>query len=266
MTPASDDRWVSGDAYDAYMGRWSRRVAREFFEWLCPNPAGAWLDVGCGTGALTSTICELCEPASVVACDPSEPFIEHAREKLADPRVTFVVAGADELPRREGGFDHVVSGLVLNLLPDPERAAAAIRERLRSGGTAAAYVWDYADGMRPLRLFWDEAVAADPQVTALDEGRRFPLCVRPALASLFRSTGLTQVETHALEISTEFANFDDYWAPFLRGTGPAPSYVGTLDPPAREALEARLKRRLQPEEDGQIHLTARAWAVRGVLG
>jgi SAM-dependent methyltransferase len=255
---------VAGDAYEAYMGRWSRRLARAFVEWLRPNPGGAWLDVGCGTGALTSAICELCEPASAIACDPSASFIEHARKKLPDSRVTFVIAGAEELPSREGGFDQVVSGLVLNLLPDPEQTAASIRERLRPGGTVAAYVWDYADGMQPLRMFWDEAIAADPRATALDEGRRFPLCERPALDSLFRSAGLTKVETHALEISTEFANFDDYWAPFLRGTGPAPSYVATLDPPTREALEARLKQRLQPGEDGHLHLTARAWAVRGV--
>jgi len=264
VTNAPRDRWVAGDAYEAYMGRWSRALARAFVEWLRPMRSAKWLEVGCGTGALTSTICDLCEPASVVACDPSEPFIEHARKNLSDARVSFVVAGAEALPTRDGGFDEVVSGLVLNFLPNPGRAVASIRERLRPGGTVAAYVWDYADGMELLRSFWDEAVAADHRAAAFDEGRRFPLCRRPALASLFRAAGLAQVETHPLDIPTHFATFDDYWTPFLRGTGPAPSYVASLDPPSRELLRERLRRRLHPGSDGRIQLRARALGVRGL--
>jgi len=246
------------------MGRWSRPLARTFVEWLHPKPSANWLEVGCGTGALTSAICDLCEPASVVACDPSEPFIEYARKSFPDARASFVVAGAETLPRRDGGFDAVVSGLVLNFLPDAGEAVASIRERLRRGGTAAAYVWDYANGMEFLRHFWEEAVISDPRAAALDEGRRFPLCRTSALASLFRAAGLTQVETHPLEIPTDFATFDDYWTPFLRGTGPAPSFVASLDLPSRESLRERIRRRLHAGSDGRIRLRARAWAVRGV--
>jgi SAM-dependent methyltransferase len=260
---ASDDKWVTGDAYEAYMGRWSRLLARVFVEWLRPKPSAHWLDVGCGTGALTSTICDLCEPASVVACDPSEPFIEHARNNLSDSRASFVMAGADALLSRHGGFDVVVSGLVLNFLPDPRDTVAAIRERLAPGGIFAAYVWDYADGMEFLRCFWDEAVASDPRAVAVDEGRRFPLCCTPELASLFKSAGFAHVETDRLEVPTEFAGFDDYWMPFLFGTGPAPSYVASLDLASRELLRERLRRRLHAGSDGRLHLRARAWAVRG---
>jgi SAM-dependent methyltransferase len=263
MTRPSGDGWMAGTAYEGYMGRWSRPLARAFVDWLHPEPSVRWLEVGCGTGALASALCELCEPASVVACDPSAPFVEHARENLPDARVTFVVGGTEALPRRKGGFDAVVSGLVLNFVPDPAIAVASLRERLRPGGTVAAYVWDYAEGMECLRYFWDEAVASDAAAAALDEGRRFPLCRRPALESLFRTAGLDHVETGALDIPTDFAGFDDYWAPFLRGTGPAPSYVVSLDPAQREALAQRLRRRLRPGSDGSIRLRARAWAVRG---
>ncbi len=259
----SDDKWLAGDAYEAYMGRWSRALARKFVEWLGASGSANWLDVGCGTGALTSAICDLSEPASVVACDPSEPFIEHARRNFPDARVSFVVAGADALPRREGGFDAVVSGLVLNFVPHPEQALVSIRERLRPGGFAAAYVWDYAEGMEFLRCFWDEAVVLDPRASRLDEGRRFPLCAPEALASTFRAAGLEQVDTDPLEIPTEFSDFEDYWTPFLRGTGPAPSYVGSLDPESRASLRDRLRRRLDTAGDGRIRLRARAWAVRG---
>jgi SAM-dependent methyltransferase len=261
---ASDDKWLTGDAYEAYMGRWSRPLARRFVEWLRPKPSAHWLEVGCGTAALTSTICDRCEPASVVACDPSEPFIEHARRNLSNAGASFVVAGAEALPCRDGGFDAVVSGLVLNFLPAPGDAVTSMRKRLRSGGMVAAYVWDYAEGMEFLRCFWDEAAETDRHAATLDEGRRFPLCRTPALASLFRAAGLAQVEIDALEIPTEFATFDDYWTPFLRGTGPAPSYIASLDPASRELLRERLRRRLHAESGGSIQLRARAWAVRGV--
>ena len=128
----------------------------------------------------------------------------------------------------------------------------------------AAYVWDYAEGMEFLRLFWDEAAALDPRAIALHEGRRFPLCEAPALASLFRAGALTGVETSALQIPTDFTTFDDYWLPFLRGTGPAASYVAALDPEQRDLLRGRLERRLRADGDGRISLRARAWAVRGV--
>ena len=264
MTSVPGDRWVTGDAYEAYMGRWSRPLARAFVEWLRPKSSAHWLEMGCGTGALTSAICELGEPASVVACDPSEPFIAHARQHLSDARASFVVAGAETLPRREGGFDAIVAGLVLNFLPDPGAVVTAVRERLRPGGTVAAYVWDYAEGMEFLKAFWDEAVALDPRASALDEGRRFPLCRTAALAALFSAGGLAQVTTAPLVIPTDFASFDDYWTPFLRGTGPAPSYVASLDPSSRELLRERLTRRLHSGSGGRIHLKARAWAVRGV--
>ena len=148
MTTTSGDQWFAGDAYDAYMGRWSRRLARAFVDWLHPSPSANWLELGCGTGALTSTICAVCAPASIVACDPSEPFVAHARAHLSDSRASFIVAGSDALPHRDNGFDMAVSGLVFNFLPDPVVALASIRERLRRGGTVAAYVWDYASGMQ----------------------------------------------------------------------------------------------------------------------
>jgi len=246
------------------MGRWSRRLARAFVGWVQPTRSAHWLELGCGTGALTSTICDLSEPASIIACDPSAPFVEHARAHVRDPRATFIVAGSDALPRRDGGFDVAVSGLVLNFLPNPDAALVSIRERLRPGGTVAAYVWDYAEGMECLRLFWDEAVALDSSAVALHEGKRFPFCNASALTSLFRGAGLAQVETHAFEIPTDFTTFDDYWTPFLRGTGPAPSYVASLDPDRRELLREQLERRLPAPKDGRIPLRARAWTIRGV--
>ena len=264
MTEIVGDRWTAGDAYESYMGRWSRLVAREFLAWLGADSQRHWLEVGCGTGALTSSICTLCEPASLVACDPSAPFVEFARSTVSDARVDCVTADADTLPGRAHGFDIIVSGLVLNFLSDPAAALAAMRERLRSRGVVAAYVWDYTDGFEFLRYFWEEAVAFDPGAASMDESQRFGEWRLPHIRSLFEAAGLSQVESTALTVPTTFATFDDYWRPFLGGTGPAPGYVASRTPPQRDALAARLRTRLPAAPDGSIRLEARAFAVRGV--
>jgi len=261
----SDDTWAVGDAYEAYMGRWSRPVARAFVEWLQCRSLAHWLDVGCGTSALTSTICELSEPTSVIGCDPSEAFVDEARNRVADPRTSFMVASTEDLPEREENFDAVVSGLVLNFLSEPDRAIASMSDRLRPEGFVAAYVWDYAGELEFLRYFWHEAAAMDPSATDLDEGNRFPLCEPDALSSLFRRVGLHDVETRALEIETYFVDFGDYWRPFLGGTGPAPAFLVSLDPGRRALLRNRLQHRLPVASDGSIRLRARAWAVRGFV-
>jgi SAM-dependent methyltransferase len=255
---------MTGDAYEQFIGRWSRLVAREFIRWLAPPASWSWLEVGCGTGALTQAICLDADPASVVACDPSPQFISHARRSLDHPAVTFLVAGAGDLPRSEGGFDAVASGLVLNFIPGPAEAVREMSSRLRPGGMLAAYVWDYADGMLFLRIFWEAAQELDAEATGLNEGQRFSLCRPDALTNLWQGAGFERVETKALEIDMPFPDFDSYWAPFLGGTGPAPAYVSTLQPAAREQLRLRLKQRLAPA-GGTLRLPARAWAVRGFL-
>ena len=247
------------------MGRWSRLLAPRFVAWLPVRPAANWLDVGCGTGALADAICGGAEPASVVACDPSEPFIEYARRSQAGPRVSFVVAGVGQLPTRPGGFDSVTSLLALNFFPKPEAAIDEMRRITAANGLVSACVWDYAGRMEFLRRFWDSVAAVDPGAAELDEGRRFPICRPDALERLFRDAGVAEVVSDSIEILTRFATFAELWRPFLGGTGPAPSYVASLDVPHREALATQLERSLPREPDGAISLVARAWVVRGVV-
>jgi SAM-dependent methyltransferase len=264
MAVDTGDSWSFGDAYEVYMGRWSRTLASTFVDWLAPPPSSHWLEVGCGTGALTMAICERARPASVVACDPSQAFIQHAQRALGGACTFQIITPGAPLPTRPGSFDVIVSGLVLNFLPDPEQSLAAMRERCRAGGTVSAYVWSYVDGIEFLRHFWDEVVALDAKAAALDEGRRFAAFQQPGMVSLFEAAGLLRVESTLLEIPTVFTNFDDYWRPFLGGTGPAPAYVAGLGEAQQERLRARLEQRLATRADGQIHLRARAFAVRGV--
>jgi SAM-dependent methyltransferase len=263
MTSSHTDGWNAGSTYEKYMGRWSRPLAEEFVRWLDAKPGGHWLDVGTGTGALATAVCNLTRPASVVACDPSEPFIESARQQLSDPRVSFEVAGVERLPRREGGYDAIVSGLALNFFPDLEVAMEAQLNAARPGGLVGAYVWDYSHGMEFLRRFWDVAILIEPRAAAMDEGRRFPICDPRALESLFKTVGAERVRVAPVSVPTVFSSFEDYWSPFLGGTGPAPQLVSTLTDQERRMLEEELERRLPIQDSGRIHLQARAWAVAG---
>jgi SAM-dependent methyltransferase len=257
------DQWAAGPTYEQFMGRWSRILAPRFVAWLRIPGGSHWLDVGCGTGALVNAICEHAHPASVVGCDPAEPFIEFARNHSRDPRASFVTAGVGGLPRRSGGYHGVASLFALNFFPDPEAAVREMRSVAATPGTVSASVWDYQDGMEFLRHFWNAAVALDSKARELDEGSRFPLCRPDALTGLFRSGGLGNVRCEPIEISTAFTGFDDYWQPLLGGTGPAPSYVASLDANRRAALARKLEQTLPRGPGGTIALTARAWAVRG---
>ena len=259
------DRWAAGSRYEDFMGRWSRQLAPRFVSWL-RVPAGLhWLDVGCGTGALTDAICIGAAPASVVGCDPAEPFIEYARRYTQDARISYVVAGVGGLPNRAGGYDSISSLLALNFFTDPEAAVHEMRSLTANQGTVSACVWDYASRMEFLRYFWDAAAALDPVARGLDEGDRFPICHPDVLADVFRAGGLLDVRCEPIEIQTEFATFDDYWRPLLGGTGPAPSYVATLHADRRTMLAQRLQQALPQGPGGAIVLAARAWAVRGTV-
>lgn len=256
-------RWDDGGAYESYVGRWSRLVAREFLAWLDIPAAAEWLDVGCGTGSLTQTILAMAAPAYVRGIDLSPDFITFARMHTADPRASFAVGDAQALPEPDAICDVAVSGLALNFVPQPDRAASELARVVRPDGIVAVYVWDYAGEMQFMRYFWDAAAALNPEAGALDEGRRFPLCAPEPLALLFTQTGLREVATQAIDAPTRFQDFDDYWEPFLGGQGPAPGYLRSLSDVQRTELRELLRSRLPIANDGSISLTARAWAVKG---
>jgi SAM-dependent methyltransferase len=265
MTAARvSDTWEQGDPYEQYVGRWSRRVAPEFLGWLAAGPGRRWLDVGCGTGALSAAILEACAPATIVGVEPSAGFLDKARQALGD-RIVLRRGSATEIPLEDASVDVTVSGLVLNFVPDPHGALAEMARVTAPGGTIGAYVWDYAGKMELMRHFWDGAVALDPAAAQHDEGRRFPLCRPEALAELFTAAGLQETRTVAIDVATPFASFDDYWRPFLGGQGPAPAYAMSLDEAARARLRDRIRARLPIRADGSIALIARAWAVRATL-
>lgn len=259
----SQDVWASGSAYESYVGRWSRLVARDFVGWLGLPADSRWLDVGCGTGALSQTVLALAAPQSIVGIDPSDGFLAEARRMTNGPRVAFHVGDARALPVDAGAFDAVISGLVLNFVPDMPKAVSEMARAARAGATIAAYVWDYAGEMQMMRRFWDAAVALDPDASSKVEGLRFPVCRPEPLKALFEAAGVTDVTLRAIDVPTRFKDFDDYWTPFLSGQAPAPGYCMSLTEERRAALREHLRATLPLEPDGSIALIARAWAVKG---
>jgi SAM-dependent methyltransferase len=265
MTESSrHDAWQAGDSYDMYMGRWSRQIAPRFLDWLAPQPHLDWLELGCGTGALSATILSDANPRSLISIDPSEGFLNKARSNVTDRRVEFRTGDAQSLGIESGCKDIVVSALVLNFIPDREQALREMMRVARARGIIAFYVWDYpGGGVEFMRAFWNAATSLDEKARDLTEDRRFPFCTRDGLVALAEGCGLSDVEAAQIEAPTLFKNFDDLWLPFTLGAGPAPGYCASLGASERDQLRARLQASLPHREDGSILLKTRAWAVRG---
>jgi SAM-dependent methyltransferase len=206
-------------------------------------------------------VLDAADPALVVGVDMSRGFLGEARGRV--PVARLVNGDAAALPLADGLFDAIVSGLALNFVPRPQRAVDEFARVAAPGATVAAYVWDYTEGMRMMRYFWDAALEVDPGAAAQDEGPRFPICHPDALREAWAAAGLSDIETRAIDVPTVFADFDDYWQPFLGGQGAAPTYLAALPEAQRRAIRDLLDDRLPREADGSIAMTARAWAVRG---
>jgi SAM-dependent methyltransferase len=257
------DAWQAGDSYDAYMGRWSREVAPRFLDWLGAPHGLDWLEVGCGTGALSAAILVKAAPKTLISIDASEGFIARAKANLSNDRVFFQVGDAQALAQETASRDMIVSALVLNFLPDKAKALAEMKRVARAGGTVAFYVWDYpGGGVQFMRAFWDAAAALDSNARDLSEDRRFPYCTPEGLVDLVDRADLAAVQCASIEVPTVFKDFEDYWHPFTLGAGPAPGYCKSLDPAARQRLKEKLHESLPQRADGTIPMTARAWAIK----
>ena len=258
------DMFAESEAYERFMGRWSRQLAPALIKFAAVQPKHAVLDVGSGTGALSAAVLEVVPSARVTGVDPSEAYVRFATGKVTSANLKFTVGDAQKLEFADATFDRTFALLVMNFIPDHTKALREMARVTRPGGVVAAAVWDYGEGMEMLRIFWDEALALDPQIDARDE-RHMPLCRAGQLAALWRTNGLDQVDEQPISINQTFASFDDYWSPFLGGQGPAGAHVRSLSQDARQALATRLRSRLAGgRDDRSFTLRGRAWAVKGV--
>ena len=260
----SDAMWADADSYEAYIGRWSRIAAKMFVDWLGIAPRSAWLDVGSGTGALTHAILDRAQPARIVGVDRSRAFISYAKANTMDPRVVFEQADAERLSMPSDSFDAVVSGLMLNAVPDQPAAVGEFVRVAKPGGVVATYLWDFDGEMQVLRYFWEAAKAIDPSADAAsDDDEAFAISKPDRLKSVFEIAGLCDVEIRALDVPTHFRDFEEYWAPLQRGHAPSQEYVAALSDGDRSRLRDLLRTTLPTKPDGSIDLLARAWAAKG---
>lgn len=256
--------WSNADAYEAYMGRWSRPIADAALVWLALSPGLAWLDVGCGTGALTGAILDAANPGELLGVDPSVDFLTTAAEQITDPRVRFAAGDAEALPAPSGAYDVVVAGLVLHFVPDPLSAVAEMARVARSGGVVAAYVWDFLGERQFTRSFWEAATALDPDASRLDPTVQCGICHPEALAAVFENAGVREVNVEPLVVPVVFRDFEDYWRPhLLPGSSPAQRHMAAMGTSARLALRDRVHALMPMDENGAISLLGRLWAVRG---
>ncbi len=253
-------------SYEHFMGRWSRLIAPLFVEFSRIQDGDRVLDIGSGTGSLAETIQTLRPSCRIIGVDPSAEYVSFAESRKKSPNLKFEVGDAQKLSYPAAQFEVTTSLLVLNFIPDVNKAMAELRRVTRPGGTIAAAVWDYGDRMQMLRLFWDAAIALDPSAGRLDE-RHMPLCRAGELSRLFREAGLADVQEQPLEITLKFSSFEDYWTPFLERQGPAGAYVAGLSEVKKSALREKLRAQLLKESNqgGGFSLRARAWAVRGTV-
>jgi SAM-dependent methyltransferase len=246
---------VAANAYDQFMGRYSRLLSPQLAEFAGLHPGQRVLDVGCGPGALTAVLVERVGAANVAAVDPSEPFVAAAQAR--HPGVDIRRAPAEQLPFANDAFDAALAQLVVHFMSDPVAGLAEMGRVTRRDGVVVACVWDHAGDRGPLSLFWQAARELDPgvhdesQLAGAREGH---------LAELFEAAGLREVEHATLTVALEHATFDDWWAPYLGGAGPAGAYTAALDRERQRELRERC-RALLPEPP--FVLTSRAWAARG---
>jgi ubiquinone/menaquinone biosynthesis C-methylase UbiE len=248
-----------GEAYEQFMGRWSREVGKAFLAWLQPPKGAHWLDVGCGTGILTQLISASCTPASVIAVDPAQSQIAHARNGVGQTKVEFRLADAQELPFPDASFDVVASSLVLNFVPNRARAMCEMRRVARPGGLIAACVWDFAAGLSPsgpLRRAIRRIGIAPPPIPGTDTS------TLAALTDLFENGGLKGVTATAIEVTVSFPSFEDFWLSQTPHYAPITKLIDAMSWTDRKALKEAVHADLQALPAG-IRYPARANAIKG---
>jgi trans-aconitate methyltransferase len=263
MADEKSKLWGAADAYEQYMGRWSRKIAPLFVDWLAPPQGKNWIDIGCGTGQLSLQIASKCNPNHHIGIDQTEEFLALAKKYA--PNAEFRAGDAQSIDLPNDAVDYAVSGLLLNFVPDKAKVLSEMARIVRPKGVVALYVWDYAGQMQIMRYFFDAARLIDAKSSAFDDGINAPICRPKALAAAFSAAGLSHVETTPIDIAAAFIDFQDYWKPFLGGTGSAPKYCMSLDEDTRNKIRDAVREKLPTGPDGEILLAIRAWAVKGVV-
>lgn len=265
LGPSSTFDATDGDAYELQMGRWSRRLAEPFLDFVGTADEERVLDVGCGTGHLALAVASRMQAGHVVGVDFAQPYVDHARSRSRDPRIAFRVGDACALPHDDDAFDRTLALLVLHFVPRADVALAEMRRVTRPGGVVGAAVWDARGGFVQDRLFWDTAAALFPAANERRARQYTRPMTRPGeLARAFGETGLVDIVEATLAIRMEFGSFDDFWAPFEGREGPRAAWVASLDAADKARLRDAVRAAyVDGDPDGPRSYAALAWAAKG---
>jgi SAM-dependent methyltransferase len=246
---------VAAESYDRFMGGWSRQLSPLLADLAGVADGQRVLDVGCGPGSLIAELVARVGAGNVAAIDPSQPFVEAAQAR--HPDVDIRLGSAEQLPFHARTFDAALAQLVVHFMRDPVAGLREMARVTKHGGTVAACVWDFGGNRGPLGPYW--AAARDLQPDVDDESHRAG-ARQGHLVQVFTEAGLEDVREADLAVTRTYPSFEDWWATFTRGVGPAGTFYASLAPDEQAALEARC-RELLP--DGSFTLTAHAWAACG---
>ena len=251
-------------AYEAMMGRWSRQLAPLFVQFVGVRDGDKVLDVGCGTGSLSATLARVTKASKIVGIDPSGGFIEYARTQIAEPRVTFEVGDAQNLPFPDASFDRCLALLAVDYIPDARKATLEMHRVTKAAGVVATTMWDRSRANELDSCFWDAVAAIDPNAKR-SAGRSGSYGSGEALRELWVGAGLMDIEVTGVTIPCHVASFDELWQPYLRSQGATGAIMAGLSADRREALRKAMRQIvLGDRPDGPFTLQAKAWAVRGV--
>jgi SAM-dependent methyltransferase len=265
MSGSSSFNAVSGDGYEAQMGRWSRKLAGPFLDFAGLQDAGRILDAGCGTGALSAELLRRTSRAEITGIDFSKDYASYAAASLGSGRARFEVGDITALEYRDASFDQVYSLLVLHFVPDTHRALSELLRVAKPGGRIATAVWDPCGGLGSNRMFLDTAAMIDPSAEALRRRNFTRPLVRPGeLEAAWAAAGLEDMQASEVFTRTDFAGVDDYWQPFDGEDGPIPAYLRTFTREVRDKIKSAVCRAyLAGEPDGPRSFVAVAFAVSG---
>ena len=253
------------EAYEVMMGRWSRQLAPLFVDFVGVRDDEKVLDDGCGSGSLSVTLARLTGASKIVGIDPSKGFIEYARRQVTDPRVTFEVGDAQNLPYPGASFDRCMALLAVDYIPDAPRAATEMRRVTKTAEVVATSMWDRSRANELYSCFWD-AVEAIDLTAKRPAGRQGSYGTAEALSQLWNGAGLTDIRVTGLTISCQFSSFDELWQRYLTGEGPPGAYMAGLSTDRREVLRTAMQQNVLGDgPDGPFTLQAKAWAVKGIV-
>lgn len=248
------------DAYDAFMGRYSRPLAPAFADFCGVQPGQRLLDVGCGPGAFTTVAVARLGLHAVSAVDPTPHFVAGIGDRY--PGLDVRQAPVEALPYPDDSFDVAAAQLVFHFVTEPEQGVREMARVVRPGGTVAACTWDFTEGMEMLRAFWDAALTVWPD--APDEARALRFGRERELSDLMEAAGLVDVAETTLTVASSYESFDELWSTFLSGIGPAGAYLLGKTLPEQQALRDALYGRLE-RPAGTLTLGAVARAARAVV-